>query len=146
MIIHNCLFYEICRLKNLIFVRPVVQRQHVNFSGKLLFHQLGFFYLVVRWILNKFFFGRFCLFIDEKYNSLQWKTKINKQRLIAEVKKYTFYYLWLFILYYLFRYMNNKDFSWLQLVNVFGLYWGLFFFSAYGELVLAGVFSKVICF
>ena len=41
--------------------------------------------------------------------------------------------------------MNNKDFSWLQLVNVFGLYWGLFFFSAYGELVLAGVFSQVNC-
>ena len=41
------------------------------------------------------------------------------------------------------RYVKNKDFSWLQLVNVFGLYWGIFFCSAYGELVLAGIFSQV---
>jgi len=40
------------------------------------------------------------------------------------------------------RYVKNKDFSWLQLVNVFGLYWGIFFCSAYGELVLAGIFSQ----
>ena len=31
-----------------------------------------------------------------------------------------------------------------QMINVFGLYWGLFFFSAFGELVLAGVFAEVI--
>ena len=42
-----------------------------------------------------------------------------------------------------FKYVKNKDFSWLQLVNVFGLYWGIFFCSAYGELVLAGIFSQV---
>jgi hypothetical protein len=41
------------------------------------------------------------------------------------------------------RYSKNKDFSWLQLVNVFGLYWGVFFFSAYGQIVLAGVFAQV---
>ena len=29
------------------------------------------------------------------------------------------------------------------MINVFGLYWGLFFFSAFGELVLAGVFAEV---
>jgi choline transporter-like protein 2/4/5 len=40
------------------------------------------------------------------------------------------------------RYVKNNDFSWLQVVNVFGLYWGIFFFSAYGEMVLAGVFSQ----
>jgi len=40
------------------------------------------------------------------------------------------------------KYTKNSDFSWLQLVNVFGLYWGLFFFSAYAELVLAAVFSR----
>ena len=40
------------------------------------------------------------------------------------------------------RYTKNKDYSWMQLANVFGLYWGLFFFSAYGELVLAGVFAE----
>jgi len=40
------------------------------------------------------------------------------------------------------RYIKNNDFSWLQLVNVFGLFWGIFFFSAYGELVLAGIFSQ----
>ena len=42
------------------------------------------------------------------------------------------------------RYSKNKDFSWLQLVNVFGLYWGVFFFSAYSQIVLAGVFAQVI--
>jgi hypothetical protein len=41
------------------------------------------------------------------------------------------------------RYSKNKDFSWLQLVNVFGLYWGVFFFSAYSQIVLAGVFAQV---
>ena len=40
------------------------------------------------------------------------------------------------------RYIKSKDYSWMQLVNVFGLYWGLFFFSAFGELVLAGVFAE----
>ena len=30
-----------------------------------------------------------------------------------------------------------------QMINVFGLYWGLFFFTAFGELVLAGVFAEV---
>jgi len=40
------------------------------------------------------------------------------------------------------RYVKNKDFSWLQVVNVFGFYWGIFFFSAYSELVLAGIFSQ----
>ena len=30
----------------------------------------------------------------------------------------------------------------MQFVNVFGLYWGVFFFSAFGEIVLAGVFSQ----
>ena len=30
----------------------------------------------------------------------------------------------------------------MQFVNVFGLYWGIFFFSAFGELVLAGVFAR----
>ena len=29
------------------------------------------------------------------------------------------------------------------MINVFGLYWGLFFFTAFGELVLAGVFAEV---
>ena len=29
------------------------------------------------------------------------------------------------------------------MINIFGLYWGLFFFSAFGELVLAGVFAEV---
>jgi len=40
------------------------------------------------------------------------------------------------------KYAKNKDASWLQWVNLFGLYWGLFFFTAFGELVLAGVFSE----
>ena len=31
----------------------------------------------------------------------------------------------------------------IQMINIFGLYWGLFFFSAFGELVLAGVFAEV---
>ena len=30
----------------------------------------------------------------------------------------------------------------MQFVNVFGLYWGVFFFAAFGEMVLAGVFSQ----
>jgi len=40
------------------------------------------------------------------------------------------------------KYTKNKDYSWMQFVNVFGLYWGVFFFSAFSELVLAGVFSQ----
>ena len=40
------------------------------------------------------------------------------------------------------RYVKSKDYSWMQLINVFGLYWGLFCFSAFGELVLAGVFAE----
>jgi len=40
------------------------------------------------------------------------------------------------------RYSKNQDYSWMQFVNVFGLYWGVFFFTAFGELVLAGVFSE----
>merc|ERR1712013_352591 len=40
------------------------------------------------------------------------------------------------------KYTKNKDYSWMQFVNVFGLYWGVFFFSAFGEIVLAGVFSQ----
>ena len=31
----------------------------------------------------------------------------------------------------------------MQFTNIFGLYWGVFFFSAFGEMVLAGVFSQV---
>ena len=30
----------------------------------------------------------------------------------------------------------------MQFTNLFGLYWGVFFFSAFGEMVLAGVFSQ----
>ena len=41
------------------------------------------------------------------------------------------------------RNVASKDYSWLQMVNVFGLYWGMFFFSAFSEMVLAGVFSQV---
>ena len=41
------------------------------------------------------------------------------------------------------RNVANKNYFWLQMVNIFGLYWGLFFFSAFSEMVLAGVFSKV---
>ena len=37
-----------------------------------------------------------------------------------------------------------QDYSWMQFTNIFGLYWGVFFFSAFGEMVLAGVFSQVI--
>jgi len=40
------------------------------------------------------------------------------------------------------KYTKNKDYSWMQFVNVFGLYWGVFFCSAFGEIVLAGVFSQ----
>jgi choline transporter-like protein 2/4/5 len=40
------------------------------------------------------------------------------------------------------KYSKNKDYSWMQFVNVFGLYWGIFFFTAFGELVLAGVFAE----
>jgi len=40
------------------------------------------------------------------------------------------------------RYAKNKDYSWLQLVNVFGLLWGVFFCAALGELVLARVFAE----
>ena len=36
-----------------------------------------------------------------------------------------------------------QDYSWMQFTNLFGLYWGVFFFSAFGEMVLAGVFSQV---
>jgi len=39
------------------------------------------------------------------------------------------------------KYTRSKDYSLLQVVNVFGLYWGLFFCSSFSELVLAGVFS-----
>ena len=38
----------------------------------------------------------------------------------------------------------SQDYSWMQFTNLFGLYWGVFFFSAFGEMVLAGVFSQVI--
>ena len=40
------------------------------------------------------------------------------------------------------KWSRNKDYEWMQFVNVFGLYWGVFFFSAFGELVLAGVFAR----
>jgi len=40
------------------------------------------------------------------------------------------------------KYTKNKDYSWMQFVNVFGLYWGVFFWSAFAELVLAGVFAQ----
>jgi len=40
------------------------------------------------------------------------------------------------------KYTKNQDYSWMQFVNVFGLYWGVFFCSAFAELVLAGVFSQ----
>ena len=40
------------------------------------------------------------------------------------------------------KYTKNKDYSLLSFVNLFGLYWGVFFFGAFGELVLAGVFSQ----
>jgi len=40
------------------------------------------------------------------------------------------------------KYSRNKDYSWMQFINVFGLLWGLSFTSAFAELVLAGVFSQ----
>ena len=43
------------------------------------------------------------------------------------------------------RYKKNSDFTWMQAYNVFGLYWTLFFFTAYGEIVLAKVFAEVAC-
>ena len=39
-------------------------------------------------------------------------------------------------------YTVSQDFSWMQLANVFGLFWGLSFVSAFGELVLAHVFAE----
>ena len=39
---------------------------------------------------------------------------------------------------------KGDDYStWMEFGNLFGLYWGVFFFAAYGEMVLAGVFSQV---
>ena len=40
------------------------------------------------------------------------------------------------------RNIKNNDFSWLQAVNLLGLYWGLGFSSAISDLVLASVFSQ----
>jgi len=40
------------------------------------------------------------------------------------------------------KYTKNKDYSLFSFINLFGLYWGVFFFGAFGELVLAGVFSQ----
>ena len=40
------------------------------------------------------------------------------------------------------KYTGSQDFSWMQLANVFGLFWGLSFVSAFGELVLAHVFAE----
>jgi len=40
------------------------------------------------------------------------------------------------------KYTKNKDYSLFAFINLFGLYWGVFFFSAFGEMVLAGVFSQ----
>ena len=40
------------------------------------------------------------------------------------------------------RYVKAEEASWMQWYNLFGLYWGLFFASALGELILAGVFAK----
>jgi len=40
------------------------------------------------------------------------------------------------------KYTGSRDFSWMQLGNVFGLFWGLSFVSAFGELVLAHVFAE----
>lgn len=40
------------------------------------------------------------------------------------------------------RYTKSSDISWMQVFNLFGLYWGIFFFAAFGELVLAGVFAE----
>ena len=39
------------------------------------------------------------------------------------------------------RNIKSADFSWLQAVNLLGLYWGLAFSSAISDLVLASVFS-----
>jgi len=39
------------------------------------------------------------------------------------------------------KYIKSRDFSLLQAMNVFGLYWGLFFCSSFSQLVLAAVFS-----
>merc|ERR550519_283297 len=40
------------------------------------------------------------------------------------------------------RYTKSSDISWMQVFNLFGFYWGVFFFAAFGELVLAGVFAE----
>ena len=40
------------------------------------------------------------------------------------------------------KYTGSQDFSWMQLANVFSLFWGLSFVSAFGELVLAHVFAE----
>jgi len=40
------------------------------------------------------------------------------------------------------KYTKNQDYSWMQFINVFGLYWGVFFWAAFAELVLAGVFAQ----
>ena len=40
------------------------------------------------------------------------------------------------------KYTGSRDFSWMQLGNVFGLFWGLSFVSAFGQLVLAHVFAE----
>jgi len=40
------------------------------------------------------------------------------------------------------KYKDNSDYSLFSFFNVFGLYWGVFFFGAFGEMVLAGVFSQ----
>jgi len=39
------------------------------------------------------------------------------------------------------KYNRNRDYSLFQIVNVFGLFWALFFCSSFSELVLARVFS-----
>ena len=41
------------------------------------------------------------------------------------------------------KYTKSKDHTLFAFINLFGLYWGVFFFSAFGEMVLAGVFSQV---
>jgi len=40
------------------------------------------------------------------------------------------------------KYERSPHYTWMQFINIFALYWGVFFFSAYGEMVLAGVFSQ----
>ena len=40
------------------------------------------------------------------------------------------------------RNVKNQEFTWLQAVNLLGLYWGLAFASAISDLVLASVFSQ----